>query len=110
MATHFMRLTNPPFEKIRTGAKTIESRLYDEKRRLVELGDQVIFTNGDGDSIATTVVALLRYPTFCAMFADLGPRPFGGESVHALSEEVHMFYSKEDEIQYTVVGIKFELA
>jgi hypothetical protein len=55
-------------------------------------------------------VALLCFPTFDAMFTDLGPRPFGGDSVHALSEEIHMFYSKEDEIQYTVVGIKIELA
>jgi ASC-1-like (ASCH) protein len=110
MATHFMKLTDLPFEKIRTGAKSIEARLYDEKRRLIELGDRIIFTNRAGDSIAATVVALFRYPTFGAMFADLGPRPFGGDSVHALSEEIHMFYSEEDEIQHTVLGIKLELA
>lgn len=31
---HQMKLNNEPFESIKNGTKTIELRLYDEKRRL----------------------------------------------------------------------------
>lgn len=35
---HEMRLHNEPFELIRNGSKTIEMRLYDEKRQLIKVG------------------------------------------------------------------------
>ena len=41
--THKMNMNPSPFEKIRNGTKTIELRLYDEKRRKIEIGDTIIF-------------------------------------------------------------------
>ena len=32
---HEMKLNNGPFEQIKNGTKTIELRLYDEKRKLL---------------------------------------------------------------------------
>ena len=43
--THYMTLASLPFEQIMSGAKTIELRLYDEKRQAVFEGDTIIFTN-----------------------------------------------------------------
>ena len=43
--THYMNLASEPFEQISSGAKTIELRLYDEKRQAVSAGDTIIFTN-----------------------------------------------------------------
>lgn len=43
--THKMRLNASPFYKIKNGEKTIELRLYDEKRRLMSEGDIIEFTN-----------------------------------------------------------------
>ena len=40
-----MKLYESPFEKIKSGRKTIELRLYDEKRQKVEEGDTITFTN-----------------------------------------------------------------
>ena len=40
-----MNLAPSPFEMIKSGAKTIELRLYDEKRRAVKVGDTIEFTN-----------------------------------------------------------------
>ena len=34
---HNMKLNESPFEKIKAGTKTIELRLYDEKRRKIQL-------------------------------------------------------------------------
>ena len=42
---HVMNLHSVPFEMIRSGRKTIELRLYDEKRRLISIGDEIKFVS-----------------------------------------------------------------
>lgn len=39
-----MKLQQKPFDSIKTGQKTIEMRLNDEKRRLINIGDEIEFT------------------------------------------------------------------
>ena len=39
-----MKLNESPFERIKNGTKTIEFRLYDEKRQQVKVGDQIEFS------------------------------------------------------------------
>ena len=70
MITHQLKLATEPFNAITSGNKTIESRLYDEKRQKIQLGDEIVFTNRDNPSqIATVkVVGLLRYATFQDLF------------------------------------------
>ena len=41
---HKMRLKESPFERIKNGTKTIEFRLYDEKRSKIKIGDQIEFS------------------------------------------------------------------
>ena len=38
---HHMKLHASPFEKIKSGEKTIELRLFDEKRRQIKVGDTI---------------------------------------------------------------------
>lgn len=40
--THNMKLHPGPFALIAQGNKTIELRLWDEKRRLIRMGDDII--------------------------------------------------------------------
>ena len=42
-----MRLKSEPFQKIASGEKTVELRLFDDKRRGLNIGDDIIFTNLD---------------------------------------------------------------
>ena len=42
--THHMKLVQHPFEMIRSGQKTIEIRLNDEKRQRIKLDDYIEFT------------------------------------------------------------------
>lgn len=42
---HNMKLHSTPFEMIKSGKKTFELRLYDEKRQKIKVGDEIIFTN-----------------------------------------------------------------
>ena len=36
---HEMKLHESPFKKIKSGKKTVELRLYDDKRRKINIGD-----------------------------------------------------------------------
>ena len=42
---HIMRLNPSPFAMIENREKTIELRLNDEKRRLINVGDEITFIN-----------------------------------------------------------------
>lgn len=42
---HYMKLQNNPFIKIKNKTKTIEMRLNDEKRKKINIGDNIEFTN-----------------------------------------------------------------
>lgn len=62
MKIHQMKLNNKPFNMIKNGRKNIELRLYDEKRRKLNIGDEIIFRNlKDGETISVTILALHKY-------------------------------------------------
>lgn len=111
MTTHQMTLTASSFEKIAGGKKTIESRLYDEKRRCVAINDQIKFISKDEPTrkVSTRVLALYQYKSFMELFSAFPPEYFGGSSRNKLIAEIREFYSKEDEKKYGVVGIKIQL-
>ena len=106
-----MKLAIAPFEKIASGEKNIESRLYDEKRQKVNIGDQIEFICKDDSSkkVLTKVKAIYIYNSFEELFSDFPPEKFGGNSKEELIEEVDKFYSEEEQQKYNAVGIKIEL-
>jgi ASC-1-like (ASCH) protein len=103
-----MRLSGIPFEKIVSGQKTIESRLLDEKRQKIKIGDFIEFTQNDDETkkIMTKVVDLYFYKTFDEMFSDLPSADFGGASKKKLLKEIEQFYPLEEQNKFGVVGIK----
>ena len=102
MTAHILKLHPEPFAAIASGHKTIESRLYDEKRRKIQLGDQIVFIDiaSPEQTVTATVVGLLRYATFHDLFSHNDPRKFGSESVEWLEEQIDEFYSPEDQCLY----------
>jgi ASC-1-like (ASCH) protein len=109
--THSMKVVRESFEKIRSGRKVIESRLFDEKRRSIDIGDDIEFSSNDDprEKVKATVKALYRYASFEDMFSDLPPERFGGTSKDLLLEGTGRFYSKEDQEKYGVIGIRIEV-
>ncbi|MEA3272825.1 MAG: ASCH domain-containing protein [Patescibacteria group bacterium] len=105
-----MKLAQEPFEKIANGKKIIESRLYDEKRQQINVGDTIEFSQNDNTEkkVLKTVRSLYLYRNFEEMFSDFPAEYFGGESKENLLEKIHQFYPPEKEIQFGVVGIKLE--
>ena len=49
--THEMQLRQEPFECIVHAIKTIELRLYDEKRQRINIGDKIRFSRIDNPKI-----------------------------------------------------------
>ncbi len=108
---HRMKLSSAPFKKIVDGKKIIESRLYDEKRQKISVGDQIEFTCTDKlkKNTIAEVKSLYLYSNFENLFSDFPSTHFGGDSKEDLIEEIETFYSKKDQDKYGVVGIKINL-
>lgn len=106
-----MKLNDEPFGLITSGAKTVECRLFDEKRQRVQLGDTITFTNtsDENKTVTVKVVGLLRYATFGDMFARNDPAKFGGHDAASLTLALQQYYSLEEQARYGVLGIEFEL-
>lgn len=106
-----MKLSSDPFEKIVRGEKLIESRLFDEKRQQIVIGDEIEFSEKDNPEkkVKTRVKGLLHYKSFKDLFSDHEPSLFGAESKDFLFNQIKQFYSDEDERKYGVVGIRIEL-
>ena len=111
MTAHYLRLATEPFVAIVSGRKTIESRLFDEKRQKIAVGDEIIFTNRENvdQTVTTLVTSLLREDTFHDLFAHNDPAKFGGESIEWLDDQIGEFYTDADQRKYGVVGIEFKL-
>ena len=106
-----MRLHKGPFELIKNGSKTIELRLYDEKRQMINLGDTITFENrSDGDKIKVKVIALHKYPSFEELYKHFDKVSLGyKEDEIADPKDMELYYSKEEQDKYGVVGIEIKL-
>lgn len=107
---HQMKLSSGPYRNIVSGKKVIESRIFDEKRQQISIGDTIVFSE-DGkpeNNIVTVVKGLLRYQTFKELFSDHDPSLFGEESESFLLGQVRQFYSSEEEQKYGVIGIRIQ--
>ena len=64
-----MRLNKLPFGQIVDGKKTIEVRLNDAKRKLLAVGDEILFSNRDNpnQTIIKTIKDLRLYNSFAEM-------------------------------------------
>ncbi len=110
--THYMKLKNDPFGKIRSGSKTIELRLYDEKRQLVKVGDRIEFTNLEDPTqkLLTEVRALHLYDSFGEMFRVLPPVAMGFDPGEIPDPKImEHYYSPEEQENYGTVGIELSL-
>lgn len=108
---HQLRLHNDPFEKIKNGTKTIEMRLYDSKIKLIKENDIIEFTNrSTNEKIRTKVIKLYMYSSFEELYKDFDNTSLGYESNKIKDpKDMEIYYSKEEQCQYGVVGIQIKL-
>ena len=108
---HDMTLRSAPFRKIAEGTKTVELRLYDEKRRRVAVGDTICFRElQSGQTVCCEVTALYRFPSFEALYQKLDPAAIGyAPDEPSDPRDMLAYYPAEDIARYGVVGIGIKL-
>ena len=108
---HKMKLRDKPFKLIKEGTKTIELRLYDEKRKLLNVGDVIEFTNIDTkEVIKVEILQLHLFNNFQELYKHFAKVSMGyGENEIANPSDMEEYYSKEEQQEYGVVGIEIEL-
>ena len=111
--SHELKLHASPFEKIKSGMKTIELRLYDEKRQKIKAGDDIIFTNTEnGEKMCATVKKLHLFDSFEKLYEKLPLLQCGytAENVaRAHPSDMEQYYSAEEQKKYGVVGIEISV-
>ena len=105
---HKMKLNESPFERMKNGEKTVEFRLYDEKRKKVKIGDQIEFSKLPElqETILVEVIDLYMEETFENLFKKLYTDE---EEIKRKINSMHQIYSPEKEKEYGVIGIKISL-
>lgn len=111
---HYMRLKEDPFERIKSGQKKMELRLYDSKRWGIHIGDYIIFKKlpDENEEIAVRVKSLHIFNSFKDLFEELPKERFGIAvelSVDEAVEKMREYYSEEEEKRNGVLGIGIEV-
>jgi len=112
--THYMNLQPRPFAMIACGKKTFELRLYDEKRKLIQPGDLIVFTNTTmpEETLSVKVKKLHIFPSFDELYKSLPLLSCGylPEELPAASpKDMEAYYSPAQQAQHGVVGIEIEV-
>ena len=105
---HKMKLNESPFERIKNGTKTIEFRLFDEKRQQIRVGDQIEFSKLPDlqEKLLVDVIELYREDTFENLFRKLYNDE---EEIIRKTTAMYEIYSPEKEKEYGIIGIKMTL-
>ena len=105
-----LHLNNKPFNQIKNGTKTIESRLNDEKRQLLNINDLIEFINRvTGEKILVKKQNLHKYDSFEELYKHFDKVSMGyNENDIADPKDMEEYYSKEEQEKYGVVGIEIK--
>ena len=108
--THEMKLNPSPFAMIKSGRKNIELRLYDERRKNIRVGDDIIFTHTEsGERMCATVKGLHIFASFDELYKNLPLLQCGytPEDVDmAKPSDMNQYYTPEQQSMHGVVGIE----
>lgn len=113
MKTHEMKLLKEPYTEIKAGRKTVEMRLYDEKRQGIAAGDEILFACSElaGESIMAKVLGVYIYEDFFSLAKSYEPRSLGFEGASAgyIADYMLRIYSAEAMEKYGVCAILIEI-
>ena len=110
---HDMKLDPGSFDLVQDGKKTIELRLYDEKRQQVQKGDVISFANTEDETeiVKVRVEDLYVFDSFKELYEKLPLKDCGyaeKEIADASYTDMDRYYSKEQQEKYKVVGIRIK--
>ena len=99
---HKMKLNESPFNRIKNGTKTVEFRLYDEKRKQIKVGDKIEFLKLPElkEKLVVEVLELYQDKTFENLFRKLYKD--SEEEIERKTKSMYEIYSSDQEEQYGV--------
>lgn len=89
---HEMNLLRDPFDRIAEGSKTVEMRLYDEKRQRIRVGDEIVFSCADllNRPLRVRVVSIDVFEDFLALAEAFPSRALGFKGKTAADVAAYM--------------------
>ncbi|MGL4913040.1 MAG: ASCH domain-containing protein [Romboutsia sp.] len=106
-----MNLWSDSFESVKSGFKTIEMRLYDEKRSLIKIDDIINFVNiNTNEIVKCRVQNIYLYKTFNELYLNHNKMAIGyTEDKVADSKDMLLYYSQDKIDKYGVIGIEIKV-
>ena len=110
---HTMKLDPKYFDFMKNGTKRVELRLYDDKRKNIKIGDEIVFKKLPDlkEELLTYVTDLVIESNFKELTSHFDISKYADKSVfkEEFLNDLYKFYSKEEEKQYGVIGIIIDL-
>ncbi len=111
--THKMRLAKEPFDGIVSGHKKVELRLFDEKRRKINIGDIIEFSLINYEKkIIVRVERIQIFPTFKELYQNISLIDMGykeNEIKNASYKDMEEYYSEDEQKRHSVVAFYFSV-
>ena len=105
---HTYNLQDTPFLWIRDWSKTVEIRLFDDKRKQLWLLDTIVFKNVEFGSIEKSVVGLTYHKSFEALINHYPDGTFWPIEKTDLISKLYTFYDKTKETELWVLAINLD--
>ena len=110
---HQLKLQREPFNLIKSGKKTIELRLNDDKRQKIGIGDYIVFSETvSKETIKAEVIKLYRFDSFSELYQKLPLEKCGyneEELLLAGPKDMNKYYTLEQQNLYGVLGIEIRV-
>ena len=111
MEIHYLKLQNDPFMKIKNKQKTIEMRLYDEKRKKIKIDDEIIFTNLlSGENLKCQVKNIFVFNNFEELYKNFDKTKLGyKQNEIAKPDDMNIYYTAKQQSEFGVCAIEIVL-
>ena len=107
---HKLNVKEKYYNMLKQGTKVIELRLFDDKRKKINIGDVIEFSNNSNieDTFLAQVVKLHRADNFEVLCHKIDCHNAGFDTNQELMKVLEEFYSLERQKELGVVGIEIK--
>ncbi len=110
ITVHRMRLESYPFDLFKNRKKSVEMRLFDDKRKKLKVGDLIIFKNKEnGEEIISEIYGLKTYKTFDELYANYKKEQLGYENNEATPNDMAQYYKPDQIKKFGTVAIEVKI-
>jgi len=108
MQTHQTKLQEKYFSMIKSGEKTIELRLFDDKRKNIKIGDIIEFFDiaDKNKTLLVEVIGLHKAADFSALCVQIDCKLAGFSTPDELCTTMNKFYPVKNQKHFGVIGIE----